>query len=77
MYKNFYVDKNLFNFSGQEKESPFCDGKNKKVVGEIKDGLKKETRKQFVNFIHAMQSIQSFKHQLFTIKQKSLTLPLR
>ena len=26
----------------------------------MKDELKKETREQFVNFIHAMQSIQSF-----------------
>ena len=39
VYEDFYVDKYLFDFSGYEKESPFYNDENKKVIGKMKDKL--------------------------------------
>ena len=36
MYEDLFADKCLFNFSGYEKESPFYDDENKKVIGKMK-----------------------------------------
>ena len=39
VYEDFYADKYLFDFSGYEKESPFYNDENKKVIGKMKDKL--------------------------------------
>ena len=36
IYEDLFADKCLFNFSGYEKESPFYDDENKKVIGKMK-----------------------------------------
>ena len=42
VYEDFYADKQLFDFSGYKKESPFCDGEKKKVICKMKDKLNRE-----------------------------------
>ena len=42
LYEDFYADKQLFDFSGYKKESPFCDGEKKKVICKMKDKLNRE-----------------------------------
>ena len=48
VYEDFYADKHLFNFSGYEKESPFYNDGNKKVISEMKDELNGEVIEEFV-----------------------------
>ena len=109
-----YADKHLFDFSGYEKESPFYNDENRKVIGKIKDELNEEIIEEFFGlrtkmyslktkkeemgvkknvvkngishqdyvdclfeerkFMHTMQAIQSFKHQLYTIKKNKVSL---
>ena len=47
-YENFYGGKHLLDFSGCEKESPFYNNENKKVIGKIKDELNGEIIEEFV-----------------------------
>ena len=42
LYEDFYTDKHLFDFSGYEKESPFYNDENKKVINKMKDELNGE-----------------------------------
>ena len=49
VYEDFYADKHLFNFSGYEKESPFYNDGNKKVISEMKDELNREVIEEFVD----------------------------
>ena len=118
LYEDFYADKHLFDFSGYEKESPFYNDENKKVIGKMKEELNEEIIEEFVGlrtkiyslktkkeemknvkggkknvvkkdishrdyvdclfeerkFMHTMQAIQSFKHQLYTIKQNKVSI---
>ena len=118
VYEDFYADKHLFDFSGYEKESPFYNDENKKVIVKMKDELNGEIMEEFVGlrtkmyslktkkeemkkakgvkknvvkkdisnqdyvdclfeerkFMHTIQTIQSFKHQLYTIKQNKVSL---
>ena len=46
--ENFYGGKHLLDFSGCEKESPFYNNENKKVIGKIKDELNGEIIEEFV-----------------------------
>ena len=39
LYKDFFADKHLFDFSEYKKESLFYNGENKKVISKIKDEL--------------------------------------
>ena len=48
VYEDFYADKHLFNFSGYEKESPFYNDGNKKVISEMKDELNGEVIEEFL-----------------------------
>ena len=118
VYENFYADKHLFDFSRYEKENPFYNDENKKVIGKMNDelngeiieesvglrlkmyslktekeemkkakGVKKNSVKKDIShqdyvdclfeerkFMQTMQTIQSFKHQLYTIKQNKASL---
>ena len=118
VYEDFYADKHLFDFSGYEKESPFYNDENKKVIGKMKDELNGEIIEEFVGlrakmyslktkkeemkkakgvkknvvkkdishqdyvdclfeerkFMHTMQTIRSFKHQLYTINLNKVSL---
>ena len=49
VYEDFYIDKHLFDFSGYEKESPFYNGENKKVIGKMKDELNEKIIEEFVD----------------------------
>ena len=40
LYKDFYKDKSLFDFSDYPKDSRFYDPINKKVIGKMKDKVK-------------------------------------
>ena len=101
----------LFGYCGYEKERPFYDDENKKVIGKMKDELNGEIIEEFVGlraklyslktkkeekkeakevkknvvkkdisnqdyidclfeerkFMHTMQAIRSFKHQLYIV----------
>ena len=48
-YKDFYVDKHLFNFSGYKKKIPFYHDKNKKVIGKMKNELNREIIEEYVS----------------------------
>lgn len=40
MYEDFYLNKNMFDFSEYPNNSRFYDVKNKKITGKIKDETK-------------------------------------
>ena len=46
----FYEDKNLFDFSDYPWDSKFFDSANKKVIGKMKDELKREIICEFVGW---------------------------
>ena len=48
VYEDFYANKQLVDFSGYEKESPFYNDENKKVIGKMMDELNKEIIEEFV-----------------------------
>ena len=48
VYEDFYLDKDLFDFSNYPVKSTFFDPKNKKVIGKIKDELKGQIIDEFV-----------------------------
>ena len=61
VYEDFYVDKHLFEFSGYEKERPFCNDENKKVMGKMKDKLNGEIIEEFVDLRAKMYSLKTKK----------------
>ena len=48
VYEDFYLDKDLFDSSDYPVKSKFFDPKNKKVIGKMKDELKREIVDEFV-----------------------------
>ena len=63
VYEDFYLDKDLFGFSDYLVKSKFCDLKNKKIIGKIKDELKRKIIDEFVG-------LKSKMYSLFTINDK-------
>ena len=61
MYEDFYVYKHLLDFSGYEKEIPFYDNENKKVIGKMKDELNEEITEEFVGLRARMYSLKTKK----------------
>ena len=61
VYEDFYVDKQLFNFSGYGTESPFYNDENKKVIAKMKDGLNKEIIEEFVALRTKIYSLKTRK----------------
>ena len=64
MYEDFYADKHLFDFSGYEKESPFYNDENKKVIGKMKDELNGEIIEEFVGLRAKMYSLKTKKEEM-------------
>ena len=64
VHEDFYVDKHLFDFSGYEKESPFYNDENKKVIGKIKDDLNGEIIEEFVGLRAKMYSLKIEKEEM-------------
>ena len=64
VYEDFYVDKYLFDFSGYEKESPFYNDENKKVIGKTKVNLNGEIIEEFVDLTAKMYSLKSKKEEM-------------
>ena len=64
VYEDFYADKRLFNFSWYHKESLFCNGENKKIVGKMKDELNREVIEEFVCFRAKMHSVKTKKEEI-------------
>ena len=60
----FYADKHLFNFSGYEKESPFYDDENKRVIGKMKDELNGEIIDEFVGLKAKVYSVKTKKEEM-------------
>ena len=48
VYEDFYVDKNLFDFSDYPLDSKLFDPVNKKVIGKMKDRFKRRKINEFV-----------------------------
>ena len=59
MYEDFHVYKHLFDFSGYEKEIPFYDNENKKVIGKMKDELNEEISEEFIGLRARMYSLKA------------------
>ena len=59
VYKNFYQDKNLFDFSDYPLDSKFFDPTNKKVIDKMKDELKGKKINEFVGLKSKMYSLIS------------------
>ena len=64
VHEDFYSDKQLFDFSGYEKENPFYDNENKKVIGTMKDELNGEIIEEFVGFMVKMYSLKTKKEEM-------------
>ena len=59
VYKKFYQDKNLFDFSDYPLDSKFFDPTNKKVIDKMKDELKGKKINEFVGLKSKMYSLIS------------------
>ena len=57
VYKDFYTDKNLFDFSDYPQDSKFFDLVNKKVIGKMKDEFKGKIISEFVALNSKMYSL--------------------
>ena len=57
IYENFYKNKNLFDFSDYSQHSKFFDLANKKVIGKMKDKLKRKIISEFIGFKSKMRSL--------------------
>ena len=63
VYEDFYADKQLFDFSGYRKESPFYNDENKKVIGKMKEELNGEIIEEFVGLRDEMYSLKTKKEE--------------
>ena len=50
VYEDFYVNNNLFDFSDYPEDSKFFDSVNKKVIGKMKDEVKRKKTSEFVGW---------------------------
>ena len=57
VYDEVFRDKELFDFSGYEKESVYYDCVNKKVIGKMKDEMSGKIIAEFVGLRSKMYSI--------------------
>ena len=64
VYEDFYANKHFFNFFGYEKESPFYNDGNKKVLGKMKDELNRENIEEFSGFRAKMYLFKTKKQQM-------------
>ena len=64
VYEYFYADKHLFNFWGYEKESPFYNDENKKVISRMKDELNKKIIEEFVGLRAKTYSLKTKKEEM-------------
>ena len=67
--EDFYADKQLFDFSGYEKESPFYNDETKKVIGKMKDELNGKTIEEFVGLMAKMYSLKTKKEGMKKAKE--------
>ena len=77
VYKDFYAGKDLFDFSGYEKESLFYNGKNKKAIGKMKDELNEEIIEEFVGLRAKMYSMKTKKEEMKKAKGVKKTVVKR
>ena len=59
----------MFDFSGYEKDSRFYDDENKKLIGKMKDELKKEIIEQFVGLKEKIYSLKTKKEEMKKAKE--------
>ena len=59
-----YADKHLFDFSGYEKENPFYNDENKRVMGKMKDELNGKTIEEFVGLRTKMYLLKTKKEEM-------------
>ena len=59
VYEDFYEDKNLLDFSDYPRDSKFFDFVHKKVIGKMKDEIRREIISVFVGFKSKTYSIVS------------------
>ena len=64
VYGGFYADKQLLDFSGYEKESPFYNDENKKVIDKMKDELNGEIIEEIVGLRVKMYSLKTKKKEM-------------
>ena len=65
-YEDFYLDKDLFDFSDYPVNSKFFDPANKKIIGKMKDEFKGKIISEFVE-------LKSKKYSLISAKDKEVT----
>ena len=56
-YEYFYRDKNLFDFRDYPQDSKFFDPVNKKIIGKVKDEVKRKIISEFVGLKSKMYSL--------------------
>ena len=64
VYEDFYANKQLFDFSGYRKESPFYNDENKKVISKMKDELNGEFIEEFFGLKAKMYSLKTKKEEM-------------
>ena len=64
VYEGFYTNKHLLDLSGYEKESPFYNDKNKKVIGKMKDKLNGEITEEFVGLRAKIYPLNAKKEEM-------------
>ena len=63
IHEDFYADKQLFDFSGYGKESPFYNDENKKVISKMKDELHGENIEEIVGLRVKMYLLKTKKEE--------------
>ena len=56
VYKDFFINKDKFDFSDYDKNSKYFDNSNKKVIGKFKDEVNNSTITEFVGLRSKMYS---------------------
>ena len=59
VYKDFFEDKSLFDFSDYPKDSRFYDPINKKVIGKMKDKVKGIMMDEFVGLKYSLVTVDN------------------
>ena len=57
VHEKFYENKNFFDFSDYPEDSKFIDSVNRKVIGKIKDEVKRKIIREFVGLKSKIYSL--------------------
>ena len=77
VYKDFYENKNLFDFSDYPESSKLFDPANKKVIGKMKDKAKRKKITEFVGLKSKMYSLVIVNDEEIEMQKVSIKMLLK